>query len=161
MGLKFSGYEIGEMAIQIERNGKAFYEGLIKQSHDNDLRIFFKYLADQEAEHIERFKELRNTLASEGYVAPYDWDEARDYLSALVKKEVFSDANVGAQVAENAKDEKAAFDAAIELEKDSLLFYHEMERFVNNADKPLIEQIAEEERKHIQNLSQKRRERGL
>lgn len=161
MGIKFSGYEIGEMAIQIERNGKAFYEELVKKSKDNDLRIFFKYLADQETEHMERFKGLRDTLASEGYVAPYDWDEARDYLTALVAKEVFSDANLGAQIAENAKDESAAFDAAIGLEKDSLLFYHEMMRFVNDADWPLIEQIAQEERKHIQTLSEKRKERGL
>lgn len=161
MGIEFSGYEIGEMAIQIERNGKAFYEVLEKKSNENDMRAFFKYLADQENIHMERFKELRDTLSKEGYVAPYDWDEARDYLSALVSKEVFSDSNMGAKIAEQAKDERAAFDAAIGLEKDSLLFYHEMIRFVNAQDHPLIESIADEERKHIKVLTEKKAERGL
>ncbi|NLI98896.1 ferritin family protein [bacterium] len=160
MGIKFSGYEIGEMAIQIERNGKTFYEVLEKKSNDNDIRAFFKYLAEQESEHMERFKELRDSLSKEGYVAPYDWDEARDYLSALVAKEVFSDSNMGAKAAESAKDERSAFDAAIGLEKDSLLFYHEMMRFINKEDHPLVEKIAEEERKHIKDLTEKKRQRG-
>lgn len=161
MGIKFSGYEIGEMAIQIERNGKAFYEELARKSNEADMKTFFKYLAGQEEEHIERFKQLRDRLSKEGYVAPYDWDEARDYLSALVSKEVFADENMGARIAEEAADERAAFDAAIGLEKDSLLFYHEMMRFVNKQDHPLIEAIAEEERKHIADLSEKRKERGI
>jgi rubrerythrin len=161
VGVKFSGYEIGEMAIQIERNGKAFYEELVKKSNEADMRIFFRYLADQEDAHAEKFKELRDTLAKEGYVAPYDWDEARDYLAALVTKEVFSDENMGARIAKQAPDESAAFDAAIGLEKDSLLFYHEMMRFVNKQDHPLIQAIAEEERKHITDLTQKRKERGV
>ncbi|MBA7595116.1 hypothetical protein ES703_02075 [subsurface metagenome] len=161
MGIKFSGYEIGEMAIQIERNGKAFYEELARKSNEADMRTFFKYLADQEDVHLERFKELRDRLSKEGYVAPYDWDEARDYLAALVSKEVFADENMGARLAKEAPDEATAFDAAIGLEKDSLLFYHEMMRFVNKADHPLIEAIAEEERKHITDLTQKRKERGI
>lgn len=161
MGIKFSGYEIGEMAIQIERNGKAFYEGLLKKSNDADMRTFFRYLADQEDVHIERFKQLRDRLSKEGYVAPYDWDEAHDYLAALVSKEVFSEENMGAKLAREAHDETAAFDAAIGLEKDSLLFYHEMMRFVNKADHPLIEAIADEERKHITDLSEKRKQRGV
>ena len=161
MGVKFSGFEIGEMAIQIERNGKAFYEVLEKKSNDQDMKVFFRYLADQEDVHMEKFKELRDTISKEGYVAPYDWDEARDYLAALVSKEIFSSENVGAKIAEDAPNEKAAFDAAIGLEKDSLLFYHEMMRFVNKADHPLIEAIAEEERKHIVTLTEKKKERGL
>ncbi|TET23529.1 MAG: hypothetical protein E3J71_01970 [Candidatus Stahlbacteria bacterium] len=161
MGIKFSGYEIGEMAIQIERNGKAFYEELARKSNEADMRTFFKYLADQEDVHLERFKELRDRLSKEGYIAPYDWDEARSYLAALVSKEVFADENMGARLAKEAPDEATAFDAAIGLEKDSLLFYHEMMRFVNKADHPLIEAIAEEERKHITDLTQKRKERGI
>jgi len=161
MGIKFSGYELGEMAIQIERNGKAFYEELVKKSKDDDLKTFFKYLAAQEDAHIERFKELRDTMSKDGYVAPYDWDEARDYLSALVSKEVFSSENLGARIAKNAKGERAAFDAAIGLEKDSLLFYHEMKRFVNSQDSKLIEAIADEERKHIKDLNAKAKERGI
>jgi len=161
VGIKFSGYEIGEMAIQIERNGKAFYEELARKSNEADMRTFFKYLADQEDVHLERFKELRDRLSKEGYIAPYDWDEARDYLAALVSKEVFADENMGARLAKETPDEATAFDAAIGLEKDSLLFYHEMMRFVNKQDHPLIEAIAEEERKHITDLTQKRKERGI
>lgn len=54
MGVKFSGYEIGEMAIQIERNGKAFYEELARKSNEADMRTFFRYLADQETLHLEK-----------------------------------------------------------------------------------------------------------
>lgn len=161
MGVKFSGYEIGEMAIQIERNGKAFYDELAAKTNDNDLKAFFKYLADQEVEHAEKFKQLRDTISKEGYVAPYDWDEARDYLAALVSKEVFTDENMGARIASQAPSEAAAFDAAIGLEKDSLLFYHEMLQFVGKQEHSLIESIAAEERKHITDLTEKKKERGL
>ena len=158
---KFSGFELGEMAIQIERNGKEFYQELERSSNDNDLRTFFRYLADQEDAHIERFKELRDAMSADGYVAPYDWDEARDYLSALVSKAVFAGENVGARIAKDATDERSAFEAAIGLEKDSLLFYHEMKRFVNAMDHSLLEAIAEEERAHIKDLKEKMTERGL
>jgi len=161
VSVKFSGYEIGEMAIQIERNGKTFYEELEKAANDNDLRTFFRYLADQEDVHIEKFKQLRDSLAKDGYTAPYDWDEARDYLSALVSKEVFSNQNLGAKIAKNATSEALAFDAAIGLEKDSLLFYQEMRRFVNKQDHQLLDAIAEEERKHIKIINEKRKERGV
>lgn len=48
MGNIFAGSEIVEMGIQIEKNGKDFYDILEKQSKNPAAQKLFKYLAGEE-----------------------------------------------------------------------------------------------------------------
>jgi rubrerythrin len=51
------------------------------------------------------------------------------------------------------KDTIAALDFAIKRELDSILYYHEIKKFVPAAQYTAIDQIIAEERKHFSKLS--------
>ena len=51
------------------------------------------------------------------------------------------------------KDEKHAIELGIGFEKDSILFYHEMENFVPEAERSIIENLLKEEQRHLKKLS--------
>jgi rubrerythrin len=52
------------------------------------------------------------------------------------------------------KDTVAALDFAIKRELDSILYYHEIKRFVSAAQHATLDQIIAEERKHFSMLSE-------
>ena len=54
MSISFSGSELINIAIGIERRGIAFYDVMAKSAEDDKLRDVFQYLADMEHS-ISRF----------------------------------------------------------------------------------------------------------
>ena len=54
----FSGSEIVQIGIQIEKNGRDFYNALEKQSTSNKSKEIFRYLAGEEEKHIKVFEEI-------------------------------------------------------------------------------------------------------
>jgi rubrerythrin len=49
-------------------------------------------------------------------------------------------------------DDAEAIDFAIQIEKDSILFYLELINMVRDHDRPTVKDILAEERKHIEHL---------
>ena len=62
MGNVFSGSEIAEMGIQIEKNGKDFYNTLGTQSKDQKAKKVFEYLAQEEEKHIATFQRILDAV---------------------------------------------------------------------------------------------------
>ncbi|MBU1147475.1 MAG: ferritin family protein [Candidatus Omnitrophica bacterium] len=152
MGNLFSGPEVVEIGIQIEKNGKAFYDGVMKVSKSQKAKEIFGFLGGEEEKHIKRFE---NMLAQ---VKKYEPSEAYPgeyfaYLRALSEGYVFTKANKGAEIAKGIKNEKDAVDAGIGFEKDSILFYHEMKRFVLEGEQKIIDKLLEEEQAHLKKLT--------
>ena len=54
----FSGSEIVQIGIQIEKNGRDFYNALEKQSTNKKGKEIFHYLAGEEEKHIKVFEEI-------------------------------------------------------------------------------------------------------
>ena len=97
--LRFQASEIVDMAVRIERNGYAFYSGILEKTSDAKLRGIFDDLAKQEMHHIDDFRRLLEGVKryepAEEYVG-----EHQDYLGALADAHVFVNEGVGARVAE-------------------------------------------------------------
>ena len=55
MGNLFSGPEVVEIGIQIEKNGKDFYDGVVKISKSQKAKEIFEFLGGEEEKHIKRF----------------------------------------------------------------------------------------------------------
>ena len=128
MGKSFSGCEIIEIAIQIEKNGIDFYNGLIEMSKHDKAKEVFKYLAQQEEEHIRIFKGIFDPKCSYEPQGAYP-DEYFAYMNALASGYIFTKENKGKEIASGVKNDKEAIDLGIKFEKESILFYEGMRKW--------------------------------
>lgn len=154
----FSGKEILDMAIRIEENGVKYYNDAAKAAKSKDLKDLFKALADEEGSHIRAFNELKSLLHGDEFAeaGPYPYgDEASLYLSAIADTEVFTgtEKGKGKELASQVHDGVDVLRVAIDMEKDSLLFYYELARMIRDKDRPVVENLIEQEKSHVRKLT--------
>ena len=153
MSIFFSVREAVEMAISTERSGQAFYQTASKLAREKNLGDLFQYLAEEEEKHLRTFQGLYDTLKERPETTPYNWEEAKLYLKALVDSRFFAGPDKAINLAKEAKSELEAINSAIHFEKDTLLFFYEMLEVIKPRDRDLVKKIIEEEKKHIGRLS--------
>ncbi len=152
MGNIFAGSEAVELGIQIERNGKDFYEALAEQSKNLKVRESFSFLAKEEEKHIAAFQEiLRKT---EQYEPAQSYPgEYLAYMNALANDHIFTQKDKGKSTARGIKTDKEAVDMALGFEKDSIIFYEGMKRMVPAYDQKIIDELIIQEQAHVSKLS--------
>lgn len=152
----FTGKEVLDMAIKIEENGLRYYADAAKASKNDKLKEVFKVLANEECDHIRVFSELKRTLSDKDCQEGFDAyaDEAALYLSAIADTEVFTNPDKGRDLARQVKDEKDAVRTALDMEKDSLLFYYEVVKMIREKDKDVVENLIEQEKSHVKKLTE-------
>lgn len=149
----FKGSEIVELGVQIEKNGLKFYESLANSSQNEKVRESCRYLAGEEKKHIEDFEKLLPSL--ERYVPPESYPgEYEAYVKALSEEHVFTNDKVVKDMIQKAPGDKEAIQIAIGFEKDSILFFGEMSRFIPGKDQNVIEELIRQEREHLRKLSE-------
>jgi rubrerythrin len=153
MSIIFSGSELLEVALGIEKNGAAFYQALASKTKDKSTRAIYKHLADEEIKHQKIFQGMLDAVGKyqppEGYTEEYAL-----YLKSLVDSSVFTNVSQAQQKAAKVSSEAQALDIGIQAEKDSILFYTEMKNLVKPADRQLVLNIIDEEQSHLSQLSQ-------
>lgn len=145
----FSIREIIDIAIKIEKNGETYYREAVEKISNPSLKPVLLFLADQEHEHMEWFEKLKAKMRTkEGNRKVAEISESM--LQSLVGDQTFSLED--ADLSEVDSVEKL-IELAIELEKDTILFYQILQSFIEDSDtlKGLDEIIAEENR-HIELL---------
>jgi len=150
MSYDFNADEIFEMAEQMERNGESFYKKAAASIQDDVHRDLLLKLADMEVEHEKTFKGMRKDLnAAAKSATVFDpGGEAALYLRALVDTRVFFEKQIDISSMEK------ILKAAIEAEKDSIVFYLGMKNAVpEKLGRDRIEGIIKEEMGHIRLLS--------
>lgn len=145
--------DIFEVAIRIEENGIDFYRHAAQIATDEKAKKMFSYLADEEVKHKTIFKEMLSQIekheAPESYPGEYG-AYLRDYVDHNV---VFTREAMKSELS-RAKDTLSAINFAIRNELDSILYYHEIKRFVSESQHASIDKIIDEERKHFETLSE-------
>ena len=153
MSVSFSGTELINIAIDIEKRGIAFYDIMASSSENEVTRAVFVYLTKMEREHVEIFQckldEARKYRLSEAYTK-----ENASYFQALVDSTAFTDDMVISEMATQADSDIKALELAIYAEKDSILFYYEMKDMIPRRAKATIEKIITEEKSHLRELSE-------
>lgn len=152
----FTGKEVLDMAVRIEENGMKFYADASKAAKSQQLKDLFHALSEEEGTHIKMFLDLKKVLvgdedASAGF-DPY-LEDAQQYLKSMADTEVFTNPDAGKDAARSLKDEKEAISLAIGMEKDSLLFYYELEKMIREKDRKVIESLIEQEKEHVRKLT--------
>jgi len=150
----FSGSELVNVAVGIEKNGIAYYDSLAELTTDAALKDVYNYLANVERKHVEIFQNMLNSVG--GYQPTYasgTEEEYELYLKALVDSVVFTNDRVARQTAQKASSPAEAIQTALGAEKDSIIFYCEMRDLVPERDRSIIDEIINEEKSHVRQLS--------
>ena len=150
----FNANEMFRMAEQMERNGSAFYARAAELAEHPDVREALSDLATWELQHEKTFYEMRNMLSPDEKAQipgdPQSSELARCYADGKVFKLDVDPAKLADQLG-TLED---ILEQAISMEKDSIIFYLGVRRFVpldRGGDR--IQAIIEEEMSHIVRLS--------
>ncbi len=160
MEVKYAGSEILRMAVEIERHGKAFYDSVIRVMKNPHARDIFQFLSDEEERHEDVFKRMLQKVEQKNE-SGYDDEEVIFYFRSLIEKKIFPTSEEAESMEKDLGDPVVAMHIALSLEKESILFYHELLPVTNEKDHPVIHQIIEEERNHIHRILQLKSELAL
>ena len=158
---EFNAHEVFQIAMEIEENGRIFYEKAKEKVEDQSTKKIFTALALAEIEHKKRFASMKAQLPPpSGKDEVYDpYNEANAYLRMMAEMHVF---RTDEEVEEQLSWITGAIDAvnlAIQFEKDSIIFFLDMQdATTGNQERELIGQLVNEERQHLKKLSLKLRE---
>ena len=156
MSISFSGSELINIAIGIERRGIAFYEVMGRSTKNAVARDVFQYLADMERHHVRVFQDMLGE--ADKYQLPETHaGEHTAYLQALVDSAVFTDDMVTSEMATRAESDIETLELAVSAEKDSILFYYEMKDIMPERAQPTVNKIIAEEKAHLRQLSELKR----
>lgn len=157
MGNIFAGSEIVAIGVEIEKNGRDFYNAVSAQAKDKKAKEIFGYLAGEEEKHIAVFQKLLDSVNK--YEPPEAYPgEYFAYMSALAGEHVFTRKNTGRDTARQAKTDSQAVNMGIGFEKDSLVFYEGMKKAVPDYDRAIVEELILEEQGHLRKLSAVKKE---
>ena len=151
MSVFFNADEIFQFAIRIEENGEKFYRYATRITEDDNAKKMFSDLAKEEIKHRKIFEDLLSKMDKREPFESYP-GEYSEYLRVFVDNTIFTDAALDNEISK-VTDLSSALDFAIQRERDSLLYFHEIRRFVPKSQHDLIDKIIDEERKHFSKLS--------
>jgi len=154
--MKYSLNEVVEMAVQIERNGYAFYHAAGKR---NDLGTkaleLLAILSEQELNHEKIFLNLRDDEDMTQLEGSTDWELVGQYLKTIVDSRIFNSPDAAIRLATEAAGVNQIVDYAIAFEKDTLLYFHSISDAIQNQKgKDTVRKIINEEIKHVMFLTE-------
>lgn len=148
---RFNSIEVLEMAKDIEKRGREFYQFQAGRAEERQVKDLFLKLARDEQDHYERFEQLEQAVREKtGEEADYVYDaEVSAYLDSLVEFSVFP---AETEVEENILDTREVIEMGIRAEKDSILFYSEMLPYNKESTNKVLNQLIKEEKQHLLDL---------
>lgn len=149
----FTAAQALDMALQIEKNGEAFYHAAAAKAADPGAQDIFHELARQEQRHYVAFQKMATRLGQTPGAPVLPNEEYQDYLRATLEGHLFSGPDKALAVAERAEDATLALQGAIGFEKDTLLFYYDLRDMLDEADREVLNGIILEEKSHVQRLA--------
>lgn len=156
MMFNFNAAEVFQIAINIEENGKLFYDRALDIVDDQAVKELFMDLGLQEVDHKKRFEALKAQLPPEARKSTV-WDPNNEmdlYIKMMADQHVFTAADSVERALATVKDARDALKMAIDFEKDSVLFFLSLLDATDNPkDRELINLLVKEEQTHLRKLS--------
>ena len=103
--------------------------------------------------HLQTFQEMLAEAAKWDEPKEYD-DEHTAYIKTLAEGAVFTDDLAMSEMAARVDNDIQAIELAINAEKDSILFYYEMEEIIPKEARGTINKIITEEKSHLRQLAE-------
>jgi len=150
MGGLFQVSELVEMAVSEEHHGTIFYLALEQRAESPIAREAARRFAEEERGHEKAFQSMNESLTSyipnESYPGEYE-----NYVQALLDGRTFPGEEEAIALARTGTDADA-LRMAIRFEKNSLLFFSEMRALVPEGQRAVVDELIEEERRHLVDL---------
>ena len=151
MSILFSGSELINIAIGIERRGITFYDIMARSADSETARRVFGRLADMERDHIKIFQDMLGE--ADKYRPEGTTREYADYFQALVENSVFTEDMITSETSMQTDSDIKALELGIMAEKDSILFYYQLRDVMSPRALPIIDRVIAEEKSHLSQLS--------
>ncbi len=146
--------EVFEMAMQLERNGEAFYIAAAKHARQDATKKLLLEMADWERRHEKLFQQMADSIDEDDRTEYVDHaGEAVAYVQSLVHGKVFQLHDEAMQSLAGQATMMMIFEMAIAMEKEAILFYLGVREMVPKGHDKIDEIIAEEMR-HVRILSE-------
>ncbi len=153
MANNFNLSEIVKYGVQIEKNGRDFYDHASKAVKAERVRQVFEYISNEEQQHIAIFESILSKIDENTRPAGKCPAEYVEYLQALIKDNPFTNNKQGYEIARTIRNDKHALELAIAVEKDTLLFYHELKKLLAAACQNDTDTLIANEQDHFNKLA--------
>lgn len=157
MGNIFSGSEVVEIGVQIEKNGKDFYDEAFANAKNAKAKEIFQYLSGEEAKHIAMFRTILESVQKyepkEAYPGEYF-----SYMNSLASEHIFTQKDKGREIASSAKGDLEVIELGIKFEEDSIVFYEGMKKVVPEHDHRVVDELIKQEQTHLSKLLELKKE---
>jgi rubrerythrin len=153
----FNADEIFQVGVEIEKNGKTFYETAAGQTGDSTARELFDRLAQWEHQHIQLFEDLKRRLPEDAkQETTFDPEgEVFSYIKAAAQNHVFVKNKDARALARQCKSPQDILDLAVTFEKDSIAFYTAMRKVVPvHLGQKEVDRLIDEEVQHVALLTE-------
>jgi rubrerythrin len=153
MGQLVNVSEAVEFAIYIEQNGYKFYVETLKKFDDEKLMELFQFLADEELKHEKTFRGLLKKTGTftphESYPGEYD-----AYMKDFLKTHALANDETLQKKLADIKTIDDAVNMALDFEKDSIVLFTMVKKYIEDQNKGHVETIIQEEISHILKITQ-------
>jgi rubrerythrin len=149
---KATGKDFLKFAIEIEKNGRTFYESVAKKAQNQEARSVFVQLAEREKEHEKTFRDMLDRLGRYEPAQKYPAEHFQ-YIRDLADSSIFTAERVNTLLSKKAIADIEAMESGIGFEKDSVLFYSEVRGMLPRQEQQVIDMIINEEKKHLSELT--------
>jgi len=148
MGKLLNMSEVLEFAIAIEQQGYKFYVETMKKMKEAKILALFQYLADEEFKHEHIFKDLQKKVGTftppESYPGEYE-----TYMNDFIKSNFLKKIDDIQSTINSVEKIEDAIHIALDFERDSIVFYTALKKYIGDENQDIIEKIIQEELSHI------------
>ena len=148
----FNAAEVIDMGIEKEKKRRDFYGYVALKFKEKDTAELFSRLRDWEETHIKKFSEIRATLEESETTESYA-GELVTYVKATVDDILYK--QISAEwFSKNVPDAMTAIRYGIGFEKDAILFFNELLKYMTPYHKEKVQELIDEEKKHLVYLNE-------
>jgi len=151
MGNLFCANEVIEMGIKILKNGRDYYADIARLAKNEQVRDTFSWLAEEEGRHVKTFEGMLTDVEKCEPFEIYDGEYAA-YIKSLIDGYGYTKADQGKATAKKVRDNGEAIEMAIGIEKDTILFIHEMKNVVRERERDIITDLIKKVQEHVTRL---------
>jgi rubrerythrin len=139
-----------DLAVWLEKHGQNFYEKARDKSNDPALQNLFSELAIEEGKHCAIYADLYHLYTGKSAEGEKLLGEYGKFIELLIR-EIARDLEL-----EDMPDQAVLIERALQFEKNTLLYFLEVKSLFHGKSGALIEAICREEKRHIQQLIERR-----
>jgi rubrerythrin len=139
-----------DLAVWLEKHGQDFYERASDKARDDDLKETFSALAKEERKHCAIYTDLYEMYTGKSAEGDQLLGEYGRFIHLLIKE--ISDSLSFEEIL--SQEELIA--RALQFEKNTLIFFSEVKPLFRGKAGAIIDAICREEKRHIQQLLERR-----